>query len=207
MRCWVLYGRGTLMLVLLLTGLGVTFAPTLYLIWYEKDKIIYLGNTYSGLLSGCVMIPPSEAWVASLFLFVVETMVFLLALRKTMQLNSQLGATPLVEHLLKDGSFFYAAILLVVLFTCIGGITHDLRMAVVFSGFYTAVSSVLCSHMIFSLHTFSRPNLSTIGSCTVPPGTFGIGGSTQMRTFRTQSRVVEEHGGDEDPEVRNESLR
>ncbi|KAG8700419.1 hypothetical protein FRC08_004715 [Ceratobasidium sp. 394] len=195
------------MLILLLTGLGATFVPVLYLVWYEKDKSIYLGNTYPGLLSGCVIIPSSKAWVAYVFLFVFETVVFLLALRKTIQLNSQFGTTPMVEHLLKDGSFFYGAILLVVLFTSIGGAMPILRMAAVTSGFFTAFSSVLCSRMIFSLHAFSRSNLTTTGFGTVPRGTFGIATSTQMTTFRTQSHVIDGPGGNEDLGSQGEVLR
>ncbi|KAG8697668.1 hypothetical protein FRC08_006380 [Ceratobasidium sp. 394] len=195
------------MLVLLLAGLGAAFVPVLYLVWYEKDKNIYLGNTYSGLLSGCVIIPPSKAWVPYVFLFVFETVVFLLALRKAIQLSSPFGTTPLVEHLLEDGSFFYVAILLVVLFTSIGGAMPTLRMAAVASGFYTAFSSVLCSRMIFSLHIFSRSDLTTTGSGTVPLGTFGIGGSTWMVASRTQSRVIDGHGRSEDLEGQNEVLR
>ncbi|KAG9087198.1 hypothetical protein FS749_003083 [Ceratobasidium sp. UAMH 11750] len=178
-----------------------------YPLTLDAKKSIYLVNTYSGVLSGCVIIPAPGSWIAYLLLFVFETVVLLLALGKTIQLNSQFGSTPLVERLMKDGSFFYAAMLVVVLFTCIGlGMVPDLQMAVVFSGIYTAFSSVLCSHLIFSLHTFPRSNLSMTCSSTVPPGVFRIGDSTRMRTFGIQSHVVGESRGNMDLEVQNEGL-
>ncbi|KAG8780219.1 hypothetical protein FRC12_023339 [Ceratobasidium sp. 428] len=134
------------------------------------------------VFTGCFIIQAPPLWLPYIFPFTFETVVFAVTIWRTRKLLSEFGTMPFVKQLLKDGSFFYAAILLTVLFTCIGATISSVQIAAVGAGFYPAFGSVMCNRLICSLYTFGgSTTASTLTRDTL--GTFGLG--IPMATFET----------------------
>ncbi|KAG8688937.1 hypothetical protein FRC08_011184 [Ceratobasidium sp. 394] len=92
-----------------------------------------------------------------------------------------------------------AAVLLIVSFICIGGMIPSIELAAVGSGLYPALSSVMCSRLIFSLYMFSTPEERLAGTFSItvtPSGVFKPG--IPMTTFQAinPAPAEPEGGGD-----------
>ncbi|KAG8782042.1 hypothetical protein FRC12_021284 [Ceratobasidium sp. 428] len=181
-RCWVLFDRKQTVLILLLSALVACFIPSISILGGQIEHLDYLDNPLPGVFTGCFIIQTPQLWLPYIFPFIFETVVFAVTVWRTRKLLSEFGTMPLVKQLLKDGSFFYAAILVTVLFTCIGAAISSIQIAAVGSGFYPAFGSVMCNRLICSLYTFSGSTAaSTLTRDTL--GTFGLG--IPMATFET----------------------
>ncbi|KAG9089149.1 hypothetical protein FRC06_001691 [Ceratobasidium sp. 370] len=180
-RCWVLFGRGQYVLVLLIAGFLASLAASVSVLTLQVPHSTYLSNPLPGIFVGCFVLPTSNAWLPFIFSFIFETIILIATAWRTRTLMSEFGPMPLVDQLYKDGSIFYAAILLVILFTCIGATIPSVELAAVGSGIYPALGSVLCNRLILSLHGFRTPTTpSTLAAGT--SGTFGLG--IPMATFQ-----------------------
>ncbi|KAG8734898.1 hypothetical protein FRC12_018299, partial [Ceratobasidium sp. 428] len=170
---------------LLLIGLVSFFVPAGTILNNEVENLTYLHNPLPGVFTGCFMLLTPNTWIPYIFPFIFETIVFVVTVRRTRKLISEFGPMPLTKQLLKDGSLFYAAILLTVLATCIGARIPSMELAAVASGSYAAFSSIMCNRLICSLYTFEgSTTVSTITGNTL--GAFELG--IPMSTLQTSSR-------------------
>ncbi|KAG8780218.1 hypothetical protein FRC12_023338 [Ceratobasidium sp. 428] len=188
---------------LLLIGFVASFVPPIYILTNQTVRHTYVDNPLPGILVGCIIFPAPYPWLAFVFPFVFETAVFFATVWRTRKLIQELGSAPLVNQLLRDGAFFYVAILLNVLFTCIGGIIPKIAFAAVGSGLYLAIGSVMCNRLIISLHASKRSiewSAGVSGYTNPPSGIFRPAAAIPMTTLRTDDHIFDEH---EESGVRN----
>ncbi|KAG8739808.1 hypothetical protein FRC10_005153 [Ceratobasidium sp. 414] len=115
-------------------------------------------NTYiesPGISSATLVCSYSYAWIPYLFSLAYESVIFALTLWKTWKLSQEFGAMGLANRLLIDGSLYYAFVLVVLLFCCVGSTFESFRRAAVTSGFMVSMTSLMCNRMILSLHVFT----------------------------------------------------
>ncbi|QRV78428.1 hypothetical protein RhiJN_06443 [Ceratobasidium sp. AG-Ba] len=120
------------------------------------QKNIYLVNPLPSVFSGCVMIFPEGIWKIYILPIAWEWTVFGLTIWKIWNLQESYGATPLMQRLAQNGIAYFVVLLLLFLFLTIGGSIEQIKIASNGSGFVVAISSVVCSRVIISLHEFKH---------------------------------------------------
>ncbi|KAG8739606.1 hypothetical protein FRC12_016263 [Ceratobasidium sp. 428] len=78
--------------------------------------------------------------------------IFSLTLRKVWSLSQDFGASPLMQELIKNGAVHSAVLIIILLFSCVGGANDAIKG----SGLLVALLSIVCSRAIFSLHIFAE---------------------------------------------------
>ncbi|KAG9086479.1 hypothetical protein FRC07_013078, partial [Ceratobasidium sp. 392] len=76
-----------------------------------------------------------------------------MTVRRVWVLSKEYGSTPLMTRLAENGALHSGVLVVLMMFACIGGRTETVRIASNGSGVLGAMSSVVCSRIIFSLHT------------------------------------------------------
>ncbi|CAE6496641.1 unnamed protein product [Rhizoctonia solani] len=192
-RCWALYGQRWI-LWLLIPGLVVTVGHATIEVTRSIDKTTVLVNPFPDLLQGCLASIPNSIWLAYFAGVLYELVVFCLIVRRIWSLGDGLGLTPLMRQLLKNGAWFFAVNLGLMLFSCVGSAYPSTIIMANGSGLLTALSSIMCSRIYFSMHEFAREDRVRISFG--PPPTTGARASAiitgqfaiQMETFSDGSR-------------------
>ncbi|KAG9078529.1 hypothetical protein FS749_009438, partial [Ceratobasidium sp. UAMH 11750] len=137
---------------LLIIGFATSLVASMVVLTLQVEHFTYLPNPLPGIFTGCFVLPTPNLWLPFIFGFTFETVIFVAMVWRTRKLMSEFGSLPLVNQLFKEyalgsfgprlvltfydtsGSFFYAAILLIILFTCIGATIPSIELAAVGSG-------------------------------------------------------------------------
>ncbi|QRW25540.1 F-box-like domain protein [Rhizoctonia solani] len=188
-RCWALYGRR-----LLIPGLVVTVGHATFHVTINIEKISVFTNPLPDILQGCLVTVPNDIWLAYFSGVLYELVVFCMIVWKVWDLGRGLGLTPLMKQLLKHGASFFAVNLGVMLFSCVGSAYPSTIIAANGSGLLTALSSIMCSRIFFSMHDFASedrvhisigPPLSSGRGSGIISGQFAI----PMQTMTNGSEV------------------
>ncbi|CAE7115714.1 unnamed protein product [Rhizoctonia solani] len=179
---------------LLIPGLVVTVGHATIEVTRSIDKTTVLVNPFPDLLQGCLASIPNSIWLAYFAGVLYELVVFCLIVRRIWSLGDGLGLTPLMRQLLKNGAWFFAVNLGLMLFSCVGSAYPSTIIMANGSGLLTALSSIMCSRIYFSMHEFARGDRVRISFG--PPPTTGARASAiitgqfaiQMETFSDGSR-------------------
>ncbi|KAG8699865.1 hypothetical protein FRC08_005067 [Ceratobasidium sp. 394] len=121
-------------------------------------------NPLPAVFSGCVMIFPRGIWTLYILPIAWEWAVFGLTIWKICKLKESYGATPLMQRLADNGIAYFVVLLLLFLFLCIGGSIDQMKIASNGSGFIAAISSIVCSRVIISLHELKDKQYAQQGS-------------------------------------------
>ncbi|KAH7334998.1 hypothetical protein B0J17DRAFT_708540 [Rhizoctonia solani] len=154
-RCWALYGQRWVLCVLA-PGLAMTAAHSTFRLTRIIRKATIMPNTLPELFQGCLISIPNDMWLAYISGVFFELVVFCMIMWRIWYLGRGLGLTPLMEQLLKDGASFFAINLALILFSCVGSAYPSTIIVANGSGVLTALSSVMCSRIFFSIHDFGR---------------------------------------------------
>ncbi|KAG8698604.1 hypothetical protein FRC08_005810 [Ceratobasidium sp. 394] len=120
------------------------------------DKGLFLDNPVPGVFTnGCIVILPPTLWTVYFPHLVYDTILFGLIVRKVWVSTREFGSTPLMQRLVENSTLHFGVLIVLILFACIAGTTKTLNDPPNASGIIVAVSSVVCSRIIFSLHTFA----------------------------------------------------
>ncbi|KAG8751984.1 hypothetical protein FRC12_012168 [Ceratobasidium sp. 428] len=120
------------------------------------DRVIYLNNPVPSVFTnGCVVILPSTMWMIYIVPVIYDSVLFIMTVRRVWILSQDYGSTPLMTRLAENGALHSGVLVVLMMFACIGGRTETLRIASNGSGVLGAMSSVVCSRIIFSLHTLA----------------------------------------------------
>ncbi|CAE6398656.1 unnamed protein product [Rhizoctonia solani] len=119
-------------------------------------RINYLDNPLPDIFTGCILTIPDYVWILYLVPMIYECALFILTTWRIYVLSRDYGRTRLIETLAHSGITYFAILVGLVMFSCIGGTVESIRIAAYGSGGLPAISSVVCSHMIFSLHQIAR---------------------------------------------------
>ncbi|KAJ1306296.1 hypothetical protein OPQ81_010997 [Rhizoctonia solani] len=208
-RCWALYGQRQVSFTalslssvlsrdaylnidgLLIPALFLTVGHALAQVTLHIGKSLYLANPFPGILEGCLVLLPSGIWLAYLSGVVYESLVFGLLVWRIWRLSSGVGLTPLVTQLLKHGASFFAVNFGLMLISCVGSGYSRTIIIVNVSGVLTALSSVMCSRIFFSMYEFSNPIRGQISVGPIATGPSEISACGQfgfaMETLRDQN--------------------
>ncbi|CAE6420443.1 unnamed protein product [Rhizoctonia solani] len=80
-------------------------------------------------------------------------------------MKKHFGSTPLSRRLAEHGIIYFAVRVTLIIFTCIGGTVKTIQVATNASGIVIAISSIVCSRIIFSLYQLDeerKHNMSTL---------------------------------------------
>ncbi|KAJ1306297.1 hypothetical protein OPQ81_010997 [Rhizoctonia solani] len=176
---------------LLIPALFLTVGHALAQVTLHIGKSLYLANPFPGILEGCLVLLPSGIWLAYLSGVVYESLVFGLLVWRIWRLSSGVGLTPLVTQLLKHGASFFAVNFGLMLISCVGSGYSRTIIIVNVSGVLTALSSVMCSRIFFSMYEFSNPIRGQISVGPIATGPSEISACGQfgfaMETLRDQN--------------------
>ncbi|CAE6334831.1 unnamed protein product [Rhizoctonia solani] len=153
-RCWALYGRRWV-LWLLIPGLILTVGHAIFHVTVNIERISVVPNPLPDVLQGCLVTIPNDIWLAYFAGVLYESVVFCMIVWRVWDLGRGLGLTPLMKQLLKHGASFFAVNLGLMLFSCIGSAYPSTIIAANGSGLLTALSSIMCSRIFFSMHDFA----------------------------------------------------
>ncbi|KAF8749781.1 hypothetical protein RHS01_09817 [Rhizoctonia solani] len=81
------------------------------------------------------------------------------------RLSSGVGLTPLMKQLLKHGASFFAVNFGLMLLSCVGSGYSETIILVNVSGILTALSSIMCSRIFFSMHQFACLGGVQVNAC------------------------------------------
>ncbi|CAE6417288.1 unnamed protein product [Rhizoctonia solani] len=192
-RCWALYGQKWI-LWLLIPGLIVTVGHATLEATINIDKTTALVNPVPELLQGCLVSIPNDIWLAYFSGVLYEVVVFCLIVWRIWYLGDGLGLTPLMRQLLNNGAWYFAVNLALMLFSCVGSAYPSTIIMANGSGLLTALSSIMCSRIFFSMHEFASqdrvhlslgpPLGSSVRGSGIITGEFAI----PMETFSDGSR-------------------
>ncbi|CAE6440356.1 unnamed protein product [Rhizoctonia solani] len=154
-RCWALYGQ-TWVLWLLIPALVLTVGHALAQVTLSIGSTRYMANPLPGVLEGCLAKLPRNIWLAYLSGVLYESLVFGLLVWRIWRLSTGIGWTPLLKQLLKHGASFFAVNFGLMLISCIGSGFPETINIVNTSGVLTALSSIMCSRIFFSLYQFAN---------------------------------------------------
>ncbi|CAE6527051.1 unnamed protein product [Rhizoctonia solani] len=179
---------------LLIPGLIVTVGHALLQVTLNIERTTVLTNPLPEILQGCLVSIPNDIWLAYFSGVLYELVVFCLIVWRIRELGDGLGLTPLMKQLLKHGVSFFAVNLGLMLFSCVGSAYPSTIIMANGSGLLTALSSIMCSRIFFSMHEFANedrvhislgPGLSTgTRGSAIFSGRFNI----PMETFSNGSR-------------------
>ncbi|KAG9094497.1 hypothetical protein FS749_012346 [Ceratobasidium sp. UAMH 11750] len=83
---------------------------------------------------------------------IYESTVFTLTLWRIVKLSREFGSSALMHRLAENGLLYFAVLLVLILFSGIGGNIDRTKLASNGSGILAALSSVVCSWIMFSLY-------------------------------------------------------
>ncbi|CAE6480558.1 unnamed protein product [Rhizoctonia solani] len=155
-RVWVLYGRRRDVLEWLLLGLAVSVIAVAVILKVQADSHTYIQNPVPDLLSGCLVRFGSSSWIPYGVSLSYESLIFGMTVWKSWTLRVKFGSGTFTSQLLRDGTLYYAGILLVMILCSLGTQIEVLKGAALASGFVVAMTSTMCNQMILSLHAFSN---------------------------------------------------
>ncbi|KAJ1306295.1 hypothetical protein OPQ81_010996 [Rhizoctonia solani] len=175
-RCWALYGRK-------------------WILWYDKldiplighailqitisiERTTILANPVPELLQGCLVSIPNDIWLAYFSGVLYELVVFCLIVWRVWNLSNGLSLTPLMKQLLKHGTLFFAVNLGLMLFSCVGSAYPSTIIMANGSGLLTALSSIMCSRIFFSMYEFASEDRVRVSLG--PPLATGLRGSAMI---------------------------
>ncbi|CAE6427544.1 unnamed protein product [Rhizoctonia solani] len=115
-----------------------------------------MSNPFPQFLQGCIVSIPNDIWLAYFSGVLYELVIFCLIVWRIRYLGNGLGLTPLMKQLLKHGVSFFALNLALMLFSCVGSAYPSTIIMANGSGLLTALSSIMCSRIFFSMHEFAR---------------------------------------------------
>ncbi|KAG9127905.1 hypothetical protein FRC07_007751 [Ceratobasidium sp. 392] len=140
----------------LLAGLCTSITLTAVFVKLAMDKVIYLKNPVPAVFThGCVAILPSSMWMIYVVPLIYDTTLFLMTVRRVWVLSKEYGSSPLMTRLAENGALHSGVLVVLMMFACVGSKTETIKIASNGSGIVGAMSSVVCSRIIFSLHTFA----------------------------------------------------
>ncbi|KAH7335047.1 hypothetical protein B0J17DRAFT_770553 [Rhizoctonia solani] len=160
---------------LLIPGLAVTVGHSMLQVTINIERTTALANPFPQFLQGCIVSIPNDMWLAYFSGVLYELVIFCLIVWRIWYLDNGLGLTPLMKQLLKHGASFFAVNLALMLFSCVGSAYPSTIIMANGSGLLTALSSIMCSRIFFSMHEFARENRVRISFSR--PLTPGIRGS------------------------------
>ncbi|CAE6457958.1 unnamed protein product [Rhizoctonia solani] len=151
LRCWALYSSRRVLWAL---GIGLVCTATCTIVVASQilKKTIFLPQFLPGILSGCTVIPPSFMWIALIPTTIYESIIFIVTLWKLLTMKKHFGATILSRRLAEHCIVYFAVRVALIIFACIGSTIRTVQIATNASGIVIAVSSVVCSRIIFSLY-------------------------------------------------------
>ncbi|KAG8772748.1 hypothetical protein FRC12_002912 [Ceratobasidium sp. 428] len=120
------------------------------------DKVVYIANPFPSVFTGCVILLPSTMWMLYVVPLIYDSTMFIMTVLRIYVLSSEYGATPLMERLAENGALHSGVLVVLMMFSCIGGTVETVKIAANGSGILGAISSVVCSRIIFSLHTLAE---------------------------------------------------
>ncbi|CAE7107048.1 unnamed protein product [Rhizoctonia solani] len=148
LRCWALFDKKRV--VWMLCG---GFVGTVIIGVFVANFIIsFLDNPLPNIFSGCYILIPGYLWMPYVAPLIYESTLFGLTLWRIYSLSKGIGATPLLQTLAQNGVAYFATLVLLVILGFIGATVKFLMIAANGSGLFTAISSIVCSHLIFSLY-------------------------------------------------------
>ncbi|CAE6357443.1 unnamed protein product [Rhizoctonia solani] len=155
---------------LLIPALILTVGHALTQVTLNIGKTVYLSNPLPGVLEGCLVILPTNIWLAYLSGVLYESLVFGLLVWRIYRLSNGVGLTPLLMQLLKHGASFFAVNFGLMLISCVGSGYSKTIIVVNVSGVLTALSSIMCSRIFFSMYQFANleRGIHHISACPPP---------------------------------------
>ncbi|CAE6421315.1 unnamed protein product [Rhizoctonia solani] len=155
LRCWAIYDSKRMVWVLF-GGLVGAVASGIVIIKVLLDRTHFLDNPLPNIFSGCVVVLPDYVWILYTMPLVYESTLFCLTIWRIYILSKDFGSTPLMQTLARSGMAYFATLVVLMILACIGGTIQTVKIAANASGVLSAMSSVVCSRMIFSLHRIAR---------------------------------------------------
>ncbi|KAJ1300737.1 hypothetical protein OPQ81_002380 [Rhizoctonia solani] len=151
LRCWALYEKKQVVWMLCGGLIGVVVSG-IVIAHFIIGSSSFIENPLPNIFSGCIMIVPDYVWVLYMMPLFYESTLFTLMIWRIYTLSKNIGATPLMQTLAKNGIAYFATLVILVILACIGSTIQVIKIGANGSGLFNAVSSVVCSHMIFSLY-------------------------------------------------------
>ncbi|KAG9094498.1 hypothetical protein FS749_012347 [Ceratobasidium sp. UAMH 11750] len=108
----------------------------------------------------------ATAWTMYIAPMIYEFTVFTLTLWRIFRLSREFGSSTLMHRVAENGILYFAVLLVLILFSGIGGGIDRIKLASNGSGILAALSSVVCSRIMFSLYALRAEdarNLSQSG--------------------------------------------
>ncbi|QRW26474.1 F-box-like domain protein [Rhizoctonia solani] len=158
LRCWALYDKKRVIWVLC-GGLIGAVVSGVVIVKFLLDRTMFLDNPFPTVFSGCVVMVPDYVWILYIVPLIYESSLFFLTIWRIYGLSKDFGATPLMQTLARNGMTYFATLVGIMILACIGGTIPPVKIAANGSGVLSAMSSVVCSRMIFSLYRISDKEL------------------------------------------------
>ncbi|CEL56655.1 hypothetical protein RSOLAG1IB_07981 [Rhizoctonia solani AG-1 IB] len=152
MRCRALYGGKRVVVWTLCGMLLVGVIANIIIANMLIVKLEFLDNPLPEVFTGCILTVPGYVWILYLIPMVYECTLFILTTWRIYVLSRDYGRTRIMETLAHSGIAYFTILVGLVMLSCFGGTVETIRIAAYGSGGLPAISSVVCSHMIFSLH-------------------------------------------------------
>ncbi|CAE6427519.1 unnamed protein product [Rhizoctonia solani] len=144
------------MVWLLIPGLLVTIGHATLQVTVNLKRMTVMTNPFPQFLRGCIVSIPNDIWLAYFSGVLYDLVIFCLIVWRIQYLGHGLGLSPLMTQLLKHGASFFAVNLALMLFSCVGSAYPSTIIMANASGLLTALSSITCSRIFFSMHEFAR---------------------------------------------------
>ncbi|CAE6398674.1 unnamed protein product [Rhizoctonia solani] len=151
LRCWALYDKKRVIWILC-GGLGGSVISGIVIVKLLLDRTTFLDNPLPNIFSGCIVMIPDYVWILYIVPLIYESSLFFLTIWRIYGLSKDFGATPLMQTLAHNGTTYFATLVGIMILACIGGTIQPVKIAANASGVLSAMSSVICSRMIFSLY-------------------------------------------------------
>ncbi|CUA76561.1 hypothetical protein RSOLAG22IIIB_06344 [Rhizoctonia solani] len=151
LRCWALFENRRVVWVLCGGFVGTTIAGV-FVANFIVSRAQYLVNPLPSIFTGCYIVLPDYLWMGYVAPIIYETTLFMLTLWRIRTLAKGVGASPLLETLRANGMAYFGALVVLIVIGWAGTRIHHLKLATNGSGLFTAISSAVCSRMIFSLY-------------------------------------------------------
>ncbi|KAF8606801.1 hypothetical protein BDV93DRAFT_520423 [Ceratobasidium sp. AG-I] len=160
MRAWVLYDRKKYVLVTMGLAYVATFITNIVAFGLSIQDTTALENPAPGILSGCHfhLSTSKRIWIGFLSSFVLNTIIFVVTVRRTWFLRRSGVKSPLITRLLHDGTLYYFANLASIILSMLLNRDHESTNVALGSGYLVAIHTIMCSRMALSLRTFEHPN-------------------------------------------------
>ncbi|KAG9087338.1 hypothetical protein FS749_002990 [Ceratobasidium sp. UAMH 11750] len=95
-------------------------------------------------------------WMLYVTHLAYDAILFVITVWRAWVSSRTFGSSPLMQRLVENGALHSGVLVVLMLFACIGGATNTLSIPSNGSGILGAMSSVVCSRIIFSLHTLAE---------------------------------------------------